>query len=249
MTTALANFGNPNSGSRGAVVVAPERLLTFSASLVNSATLALPGAVPGQGSAVSIDNKPNSRYRFRINPERLSIRHEKTEKYVLTKAGYERQYWGNGLSTFQYSGSSGVFRPDITAMQYAAQYPTGFDIRQTNAWLRFKEFESFYRNNGQQNIFMYYQEYGHEWEGSLSGFSFDRAAGKPFYIDYQFTFTGLPIDYPVTTLDGAVAPADAPATQQRLAGGAGMDQGVLPPGTTAAEAASASRLNVTSPGI
>jgi len=202
MTISIGSIGSVVQ-SGGPVIVAPERLLSFS-------KIQLAG----------LPSSANVRYRFRINPERLSIRHDVIEKYVLSKAGYERQDWGNGLSTFQYVGTTGVFKPDVSASVYAELFPNGIDIRQTNAYRRFKEFEQFYRTNRQQNVFMYYQEYDHEWEGSLSGFSFDKSAGKPFHLDYQFTFTGMPIDYPSTQAVISVTSQNSAAVQQRLAGGA-----------------------------
>lgn len=218
MSVSLALLGVGTGTNRGPVVVTPDRLLTFSSSLTGAVSTSSSGAI-GVGGAVGSTSPGLAapRYRFRINPDRLNIKHEKIERYVLTKFGYERQYWGNGLSTFSYSGTSGVFRPNVTAAQFSLAFPNGFDIRQTEAYLRFKEFESFYRNTGSQNIFMYYPEYSHEWEGSLSAFSFERSATKPFHLDYQFTFTGLPFFYPDVTVNTGVDPTSNPAIQAQLA--------------------------------
>jgi hypothetical protein len=212
VTVSNSAFGG-SSGSGGPVLVSPDRLISFST---------VPGTASAPNATAPVASKAPARFRFRINPDRLSIKNDKLERYVLTKAGYERQSWGNGLTVFSYGGSSGVFRPDVTVQEFLQRFPGGgFDIRKTTAWLRFKEFENFYQRTGSTNVFMYFPDYDHEWEGSLSGFTFERAAMKPFQIDYQFTFTGLPIDYPITSLDVGVSSADAKAVEKRQASSTG----------------------------
>jgi hypothetical protein len=197
------------SSSYGPASVTPERLLSFSRSpMVGGAVQTAPTNAAGD----------QTRYRFRINPDRLTTRHDVNEKYTLTQFGYERQDWGNGLSIFQYSGNTGVFRPDVTAADFASRFPGGgFDIRQTKAWQAFQAFETFYRVRG-PNVFMHYDAYDHEWEGSLSGFSFERSAQNPFHITYSFTFTGLPFDYPSTQITVANT-TTSQASQQSMAAG------------------------------
>lgn len=210
--------------SGGPVNVTPDRLISFSAEdlATSNANTANAGVLPPETTPAELARATGTtaapRFRFRINPDRLSIRHDKNEKYVLTKAGYERQYWGNGLTVFQYSGNSGVFRPETTVQDFLSRFPNGsFDIRLTTAWLRFREFEDFYRKTGSTNIFMYYDAYEHEWEGSLGQFNFERTANMPFHITYSFTFTGLPIDYPETSLDEGIPGGDVKSTQSKLA--------------------------------
>ncbi len=203
------DLGNVFGGQRtGAVVVTPDRLLTFSQAPISGPQQSV--LVPGGSGALA------PRYIFRINPSKLAVSHEKLDRFPLTKAGYEIQAWGNGLSMFRYSGSAGVFRPEANA-SFLSSLGSSFDIRQTFAWQRFKEFETFYRTTGSQNLFMYCVDYPHDWEGKLGDFSMERDAERPFTISYSFKFTGLPKLYPTTTVNIAVPGQSADAAQAALA--------------------------------
>lgn len=236
-------FGRP-AGGYGAVVVTPDRLLTFSESRITAAgPLSLPvlpggqGPLAGAGAGALPIGQGARRYTFRINPNKLSVTHEKQERYQQTKWGWERQYWGNALSTFRYSGTSGVFRQDAGAGPvFSFGAAPSFDIRTSLAWQKFKEFEDFYRRTGSTNIFMYFIDYPHEWEGSLSEFSFERSATSPFALDYSFRFTGLPIDYAPASASqdlptGLVSSNQAMAASQSPSLGSGaptVDAGIAP---------------------
>lgn len=129
-------------------------------------------------------------FKFRINPDQLTVTKKKLEKYILTKIGYERQAWGNDLFMFQYSGSTGVFRPEETGQ--AAVVP--FDLTETKAWQKLKEFERFFERQGQGRVRMRLWAEPFEYVGSLPAFSFRQDAHNPFHIRYDFTFTGVPRD-------------------------------------------------------
>lgn len=129
-------------------------------------------------------------FKFRINPDQLSVTKKKLEKYILTKIGYERQSWGNDLFQFQYSGSSGVFRPEETNAADAVP----FDITTTRAWLKLKEFERFFERQGPGVVRMRLWAEPFEYVGSMPDFNFRQDAHNPFQIRYNFTFTGIPRD-------------------------------------------------------
>ncbi len=203
-------FGGPRTG---AVVVTPDRLLTFSQAPISGP----PASGQLLANASLGPTEQAARYSFRINPSKLQTNHEKLDRFPLTKAGYEIQSWGNGLSTFRYQGTSGVLRPDADAGFLSSLGPS-FDIRQTFAWQRFKEFETFYLTHKGTAVFMYWIDYPHDWEGRLGEFSFERDAEKPFIINYSFKFTALPKAYPTTTVSIGIPPGNVTSTQAALAG-------------------------------
>jgi hypothetical protein len=203
------------SGQSGAVVVTPDRLLTFSA-------MAIAGPASGQllpaGSLAPPQLLPlqSTRYVFRINPDELQVSHEKIQKWPLTKAGFGRQYYGNSLTTFAYSGTSGVFRPDYPSVLLPD--PARFDIRTTRAWQKFKELEAFYLRSGETNLFMFCVDYPHDWEGMFENFTFKRSGkDRPFEITYSFTFKGLPLLYAPTTAVTSTNAGNDAAAQAALA--------------------------------
>lgn len=126
-------------------------------------------------------------FKFRINPDQLNVVKKKLEKYILTKIGYERQSWGNDLFQFQYSGTTGVFRPDETT---TATVP--FDITATKAWQKLKEFERFFERQGEGRVRMRLWAEPFEYVGSVPEFNFRMDANNPFHIRYNFTFVGVP---------------------------------------------------------
>jgi len=136
------------------------------------------------------------RFVFQIQPSQLKRTRKKLGQYILTKFGYERQNWGNDLFTFEYSGSSGVFRPEdgwkLTGV-------VDFDVRDTHRWQVFREFEIFYEDSGndQNMVRMSYWGYEAEFIGSLDDFSFTHDVNKePYAINYNFKYTALPLRRP-----------------------------------------------------
>lgn len=131
-------------------------------------------------------------YTFIVNPANLKVSRKKLGQFTLTKFGYERQNWGNDLVIFDYSGSTGVFRP------YSGNYPdASFDITITPAYLKFKEFEDFFFNQANDSELVRMQFWGYDevaFQGVLDEFSFTYDPMKePFVIRYQFKYMTLPV--------------------------------------------------------
>lgn len=131
-------------------------------------------------------------FSFTINPSQLQISLKKLGVWKLTKFGYERQNWGNDLALFAYTGVSGVFRPNTGQSQRGV--PT-FDIRQTDAYQKLRQFEDFFLDsgNGKNIVHMDYWGYSFVFEGSLDEFQMTHNVEKdPYAIRYNFKFTGVP---------------------------------------------------------
>lgn len=136
--------------------------------------------------------RKNIAFTFAVNPANLKVTRKKLGQYILTKFGYERQNWGNDLVGFEYSGATGVFRPE------SGNYPTaGFDITQTAAWLKFKEFEKFFFESANESELVRMQFWGYGgavFQGVIDDFSYTYDPMKePFVIRYSFKYTTLPI--------------------------------------------------------
>lgn len=135
-------------------------------------------------------------FTFRINPGRLKISRPKIEKYLLTKNGFERNFWHNDLIRFEYEGSSGVFRPEDRTWGFQR-----FDITTTLAWQKFRQFEKFYQLCDDRNVQMTYWGYPHAYDGSLNDFTFNYDPEKnPNMITYNFKYTALPLKYTDVTV-------------------------------------------------
>jgi hypothetical protein len=136
-------------------------------------------------------SRPVRSFIFSLNPHKLSVAVRKLENYILTKFGYERQFWGTGLFVFSYEGRTNVFRPPVSNTGIISASPS-FDIRKTAAYIKFVEFQQFYFSIGNNNIEMSYWGYDNSFTGSLDDFSFSYDAERPFHIDYRFKFTAIP---------------------------------------------------------
>lgn len=130
-------------------------------------------------------------FAFNLNPTKLQVSRKKLEKYILTKFGFERQYWQNDLYTFSYSGTTLPFRPEGDSRRDDGR---PFDISQTPAWLKFEEFDKFYRDVvDEREVKLSYWGMKEQLVGSLNDFSFGHDANDPFRILYSFKFTGIPL--------------------------------------------------------
>jgi len=152
--------------------------------------------------------KGDENFIFRLNPTTLKVTRPKLENWTLTKGGFERQFWRNDLVRFAYTGTSGAFRPDEIAFineqgllatdvrlnSITSISSAEYDIRETFAWKKFEQFETFYRDHDEDFIQMNYWGQPRTWVGSLNGFEFDEDANNPRQIKYIFTFTGIPDD-------------------------------------------------------
>jgi len=146
------------------------------------------------------------KFKFRINPNNLKRARRKLGQYILTKFGYERQNWGNDLHTFSYSGSTGTFKPEDGFDQSG---PVTFDIRGTEAYEKFKSFETFYEETGnrQRLVGMQYWGFNGEFFGSLDDFDFNHSAERdPYRFLYNFKFTGIPQAQPEIEVQRRLTP-------------------------------------------
>lgn len=150
-------------------------------------------------------------FKFIVNPANLSRSRKKLGQYVLTKFGYERQNWGNDLTSFEYAGATGVFRPNTWQNNGAPD----FDIRQTPTWAAFREFEDFYEGTGnnQNLVRMQYWGYSGSFLGSIDDFKLTYDPMKePWVIRYTFKFTGLPLAQPTIETNVIGATPSNPST-------------------------------------
>jgi hypothetical protein len=133
-------------------------------------------------------------YVFRLNPDKLSVTRKKMEKWSFTKAGFERTDWDQAVIEFNYSGMFGVFRPDEPAPGFVP--PTSvetFDIRTTQAWIKFAEFEQYFRKLApEEEIEMTWWQQPYNHKGSIGEFTYDLDVERPKVIPYRFKFTAIP---------------------------------------------------------
>lgn len=137
-------------------------------------------------------------FTFRLNPTNLKVSLKKLQQWILTKFGFERQYWGNQLWVFNYTGSSEVFKPNPGEIDYSGR----FDITKTAAWFKFRQFENFFLDTGDQNIQMSYWAYDFMFVGTLDDFTFTCDSDRdPHRITYSFTYSAMPIIQPQVLLE------------------------------------------------
>lgn len=147
----------------------------------------------GEFKFYGFDGDDEVDFTFIINPAQLKRSRKKVGQYILTKFGYERQNWGNDLTIFEYSGATGVFRPGDG---FPPIDTPSFDIRATSAYLKFREFEEFYENTGNDQNMVRMQYWGYataSFIGSIDDFQFTYDVMKePFVIRYSFKYTAIP---------------------------------------------------------
>lgn len=165
-----------------------------------------------QKALVTSNPTQGQQYRFRLNPDKLSVTKGKIQKWILTKAGFERQFWGNDLYSYSYSGTSGAFRPDEILSSYGPGAPTAngvasnpkfdasqnldpsqYNITNTYAWKKFTEFERFYTRSDERPVFMSFWGESTALIGAFDHFEKHlQAEPHPRIIHYSFKFTALP---------------------------------------------------------
>lgn len=161
------------------------------------------------------------RITFLINPLKVGVSKSKKEKYILTKAGWERNYFTEDLRTYDYSGTTGAFRPDEMDGAKTLEQGSTFqrfvktslgrdanvlDITQTKKWKWFKSLEEFFDRVTDGTLILVWWGHSRPTVGSMNEFKFDQSADDPFQIRYSFRFTGIPLDLPI--IEGRIKDVD-----------------------------------------
>lgn len=146
---------------------------------------------------------------FLINPTKLEVRLSKKEKYVLTKAGWERHFFNNDVVLYTYSGTTGAFRPDeldsktllnirngVDFISAATPDVETFDITTTRKWIKFKKIRDFFEKTKDGVMALVWWSEEKAAVGSMNDFGFTQNADDPFQILYNFKYTGVPVDLP-----------------------------------------------------
>jgi len=145
----------------------------------------------------------NLTFKFLLNPDKLAVKRTKKEKYVLTKAGWERNFFINDLMMFSYSGTTGVFRPDELVGSVIGDVPVSsdsFNITTTKKWRHFQLLQEFFESLGEGMLQMTYWGLSKPVIGSMNDFDFVQDSEKPNHIAYSFKFTGIPRDIPTISV-------------------------------------------------
>lgn len=116
-------------------------------------------------------------YQFRINPVSLGVTKTKLTNTVLTEAGFERAYFGNGLTTLAYRGTTGHF-----------WLPQSFssitrDIRLSPVWQKFLKFELFFERLDGDVMMISHR--GDLYRGAITNFTYQEAGDQPWHITYS----------------------------------------------------------------
>jgi hypothetical protein len=119
-------------------------------------------------------------YQFRINPVSLTVTKQKLSSAVLTEAGYERAYHGNGLTVLNFKGTTGYLwlpqqMPEITR-----------DIRLSPVWQKFLKLELFIEKLDGDVMLLSHR--GDLYRGAVTSFNYTEEATRPYSIEYGMTF-------------------------------------------------------------
>lgn len=133
-------------------------------------------------------------HRFRLNPRRISFSEEKLVQTVLTKGGWDKQFWrlgsdnenasGNKLMQITFEGQTGSLVPSEFFLRQGIT-----DIRLSPAWRSFLLLQDFFRShNG--DLRMIFE--GDVYEGHSGTFAFTLEADNPYLVSYRLTFMAYP---------------------------------------------------------
>ena len=133
-----------------------------------------------------------------INPSSLETQYNSLISETRTLGGFVHEYWGEQLTSLSASGSTAMFVNDFGLTN---------ESRTTEAYQYFISLLNIYKNNGKS----YYKTYitnaslrnpnritdlsfvsmifdGKEFQGRFESFDYAETAGKPFTLDYNFSF-------------------------------------------------------------
>lgn len=161
-------------------------------------------------SARGIFEETDQFFRFRINPQNLTVRKAKVLSSTFTKQGYTYSHHGNDMTKLAYRGTTGYFRPPnpLEVGAEIAKVVPGFpvdvesaaqlrdevarlilsgqiDITQSPVWQKFRRFESFW-DRVQTEMAIYFDQ--RLFRGQLINFNYTEAANDPLQINYDFEF-------------------------------------------------------------
>lgn len=147
-------------------------------------------------------------FRFRINPNLLTVRKNKIISNSFTKTGFTFSHHGNDLTRLGYKGSTGYFEPPNVAQvaSQIARIVPGFprnvqdaealrdaitslllsgqiNITQSEVWQKFRRFEAFW-DRIQSEMAMYYDQ--RLYRVQVTSFNYSEDASDPFQIKYDF---------------------------------------------------------------
>lgn len=163
-------------------------------------------------SAEGVFKESDEFFRLRINPDRLEVTKSKITSLTYTKAGHQRSYFGNEVAKFEYSGTTGYFRPpnfieqglairQITSTltqdggarardEIARKILSGsVNITQSPVWQKFMRFDRFI-DRMQGDVVLYFDLM--IMKGAVTRFTYRRDANDPLQIRYALSFEALP---------------------------------------------------------
>ena len=119
-------------------------------------------------------------YQLRINPQTVRIDKRKLTNTVYTKAGHERVYFGNDLTTLSYRGTTGhIWLPQKFFNEISR------DNRFSSVWHKFKQLERFLERL--KGDVMMLSHDGDVYRGAIPAFGFNLDAQDPWQIKYELT--------------------------------------------------------------
>jgi hypothetical protein len=153
--------------------------------------------------AKQLNKVAESVFRFRINPNQLNVTRDKVQSLVLTKKGYDNQYWRNKMVSLSYKGRSGYFRPPSVSLREMGVNEGTLrrmesnpivknimnDTRLSYAWLKFQRFQEFYDTRESDMVLIFD---GIFYTGFFETFNWSQSTDSPYVIQYDFKFLAYP---------------------------------------------------------
>jgi hypothetical protein len=124
-------------------------------------------------------------YKFRINPNKVTITRRKLQTITTYGWGYyDIEYFGDELLDISVSGTTGLLLPPYPLPSLGIT-----DVRLTPAYIKLVHLEKFYKKSSQS---LFFTIAGRLYHGFLVDLSYSLDANNPRKIDYTFKFTAHP---------------------------------------------------------
>jgi len=124
-------------------------------------------------------------YKFRINPNRLSIARRKLQSATHYGWGlYDLEYFGDEIVVLSFSGKTGNMMPPAPLPSLGI-----WDPRLSVPYIKLAQLEKFYRKTNNR---LFITVYGRVYYGFLSDLTYNLDAENPRKIEYSFTFNAHP---------------------------------------------------------